>query len=142
MPVREVAPLLPCARGEAVERFRCAWTTAGGEVAWGRLTGDVDIDSLRRLERALREPEAQAPLVVLDLRGVRSLDGAAVHVIGRAAAWARHSRRRLIALRGPPRVERAFRASAAGDEVERFALDAGVPAVLVLLQLARPEGAG
>lgn len=120
--------------------FGCAWTACSPDVAWGRLVGELDAGGVPRLERALREPRARARLVVLDLRSLERVDEDGVGAIVAATLGARRSGRRLILLRGPPEVDRCFRPPVTCDEVEVFDLDAGSPAVLVLLELAPPGG--
>jgi anti-anti-sigma factor len=45
------------------------------------VSGELDLDSAEKLRAALHSPEAQAPTVVLDLRGLRFIDSSGLSVI-------------------------------------------------------------
>ncbi|HSS57341.1 MAG TPA: STAS domain-containing protein [Solirubrobacteraceae bacterium] len=53
--------------------FACSWTTIAGDAAWMHVAGELDIATTPSLELTLSEAEAQ--LVVLDLREVEFMDG-------------------------------------------------------------------
>ena len=136
MPALDVSPR-PLATVAPV--FECALIDDGTDVAWVRVTGELDIASAPRLDRVLREAELQARLVVVDLRCLSFIDSAGIHVIVRASARARDLACRLIVVRGPRAVERLFALSQASAVVEIVDLDAGAPALPALLQVALIE---
>jgi anti-anti-sigma factor len=90
----------------------------GGQV---RLTldGELDISSASRVEReiALLE-DAGAPILVLDLRGLRFMDSTGLRVVVSANARAESARRRLVVVRGPESVHRIFRITRLEERLE------------------------
>jgi anti-anti-sigma factor len=103
-------------------RFACFWTRGGRNAAWVQVAGELDIETTPQLERTLREPRAQ--LVVLDLRELAFMDSSGVHAIVNASVRARQLGRRLILLRGPPRVDRIFGLTGSSGDVENGYVDA------------------
>jgi anti-anti-sigma factor len=117
-------------------RFGCSWTGGGPDGAWVHVVGELDIATTPQLERTLREAQLEARLVVLDLRELVFMDSSGVHAIVNAGIRARQAARRLLVLRGPPNVDRAFTLAGRRDAVEFHDLDPVDPPVQALLQLA------
>jgi anti-sigma B factor antagonist len=116
--------------------FVCSWTDGGQGAAWVHVAGELDIAAVPQLERTLREPRVEARLVVLDLRELAFIDIAAVHAIVNASLHARRGGRRLVLVRGTPKVDRIFTLTGRSDGLEVGDLERWEPAVQVLLQLA------
>jgi anti-anti-sigma factor len=87
------------------------------DVARVHVVGELDIATTPRLERTLRESECRR-LVVLDLRELAFIDSCGVRAIVNASVRAREVGRRLVALRGPPNVDRMFALTGTADDVE------------------------
>lgn len=119
--------------------FVCSWTKNGLDAARVHVTGEMDIATAPRLERTLGEAQAQARLVVLDLRELAFMDCSGVHVIVTANIRARQAGRRLILVRGPTQVDRVLSLTGTSGELEIGDLDPGVPSVQVLLQFAEQQ---
>ena len=113
--------------------FACFWTSGGLNAAWVQVAGELDIETSPQLEQTLREPSSQ--LVVLDLRELAFMDSSGVHTIVNASARARQLGRRLVLLRGPPRVDRVFALTGSSADVENGYVDPGE----VLLMLPEAE---
>ena len=79
-----------------------------GGVAWLRLAGRLDAARGPELTRELRLAQMAARLIVLDLRPLSSIDTTCVGIIARAGLRARRGNRRLILVRAPEAVDRAF----------------------------------
>lgn len=103
------------------------------------VAGELDGRTAPQLEQLLRAADLRAPLVVLDLRDVTSIDHDGVRVIGYASMRASRARRRLVAIRGLTEVDELFAQAGCTDVVEIVDLDPAVPAIQVLLRLARAE---
>jgi anti-sigma B factor antagonist len=98
--------------------FVCSWTSGGLDAGWVRVAGALDIATAPQLERALREPQLQTHLVVLDLHDLAFMDCAGVHAIVNATRRARKAGHRLVLLRGCPNVNRLFALTGSSDAVE------------------------
>jgi len=120
--------------------FACAWSSGGAGTAWMRLSGALDISTTPRLEQALGEAQAQARLVVIDLRELSFVDSYGVHAIVTASVAARRVGHRLVLLRGRPSVDRVFALTGLCDELEVGDIRPAEPPVQVLLALAEDEG--
>ena len=93
------------------------------------------------LERALREAQQSARVVVLDLRELTFIESSGVHVLLEAAARVRPGEGRLILVRGPPHVDRALTLTDASSQVLIVDLDPDQPPVRALLHLAKRRAA-
>jgi anti-anti-sigma factor len=109
--------LAPAPRG-----FRCTWKT-GTCAAWVHLEGELGFASAPELEEALREYQLDAQIVVLDLRDLSHIDQCGLSVILDCAAEVEWKGGRLLILRGPAQVDRAFTLSGACNRVLIFDLD-------------------
>lgn len=79
---------------------------AGGEAAWVRVAGRLDVAGVPQLVRTLRQTQLRARLVVLDMRELQLMDSSGVHVIVNASIRARRLGGRLVVLRvGQTRAE-------------------------------------
>jgi anti-sigma B factor antagonist len=72
------------------------------------VTGELDIDTAPRLDAALRRAEADAALVVLDLRALEFIDSSGAHLLLAADRRIRAAGGRLVVVRGGPEVEWFF----------------------------------
>jgi anti-anti-sigma factor len=116
--------------------FGCSWWDCGLDAAWVHVAGELDIATTPQLEQTLGQAQAQARLVVLDLRGLAFMAGSGVHAIVNASIGAREVARQLVVLRGPPNVHRIFTLSGSSDDVEIHDLDPLEPPAQALLRLA------
>ena len=122
MPRPHVSPDSIAGRANALAPpFACFWTKGGLNACWVQVAGELDIETSPQLEQTLREPSAQ--LVVLDLRELAFMDSTGVHTIVNASARARQLGRRLVLLRGPPRVDRVFGLTGSSADVENGYMD-------------------
>lgn len=120
----------------AVPGLLCHWRADQFGAAWIDVTGAVDRASAPSLSRVLRQAQASACLVVLDLRDAALLDGFGGRVIAEAGIRSRSVGHQLAVVQGcgQPDVSLAL---ADAPDVQACYLDAGQPAVQALLQLAR-----
>lgn len=86
-------------------RLTCQSSDAGIRVA---AIGDLDIATVPQLEQVLRDAQADADVVVLDLRGLRFMGCGAVELMLATDDRARRAGGRLVVVRGPSEVERVF----------------------------------
>ena len=101
---------------DSAQPFECSCTDGTLDAAWVQVAGALDIASTPRLAQMLRDAEAQ--LVVLDLRGLAFIDCSGVKVIVDASSRARRLGRQLLLLRGPAHVERIFTLTGHANAVE------------------------
>ena len=97
--------------------FQCSRTEGALQASWVHVGGALDI-ATTQAARTLRESQADAQLVVLDLRELAFMDSAGVHTIVDASSRARRAGRRLLVLRGPANVDRLFALTGSVDQVE------------------------
>ena len=98
--------------------FECSRTEGALQATWVHVGGALDIATTPGLARTLRDSQADAQLVVLDLRELAFMDSAGVHAIVDASSRARRVGRRLLVLRGPANVDRLFALTGSADQVE------------------------
>jgi anti-anti-sigma factor len=139
MPDTLVLPDSVLGRAEAPSSFSCSWTQSGAELAWVRLAGELELDTVSELARTLRLAQRRAQMVVLDLRALTFTHTAGVRAIVDAGISAVQAGARLILLRGPPDVDRMFTLTESAGDVQIVDLDPAQPPVQVLLQLAQEE---
>lgn len=121
--------------------FRCKLQDGGLDVAWVRVTGELDIATAPELKQTLGHAGDRARRVVLDLRELTFMDAGGVHVIVDANARARRAGRRLVVVRGPYQVDRVLALTGARDRLEIVDLNPMEPPVQALVQLARRDRA-
>jgi anti-anti-sigma factor len=121
-------------------RFECTWSEGGLNAAWIHLCGELDVDTTPLLEWALRAPDSQAQLIVLDMRDLAFMDSTGVHAIVNAGARVRQLGHRLVILRGPPEVDRVFALTGNTRYVEDGGLAPVDPSIQTLLRLGDTEG--
>jgi anti-sigma B factor antagonist len=81
-----------------------------GSSAWVRPLGDLDLDTVHRVESALMELRAEGCRnLVLDLRGLTFMDSTGLRLVIRWHAAARDDGFRLAVVPGPEVVQRVFR---------------------------------
>jgi anti-anti-sigma regulatory factor len=80
--------------------------------------GTLDITTAADLAAAIEGAFTEAPKVVLDLRGLRSLDVDGAEAIAEAAAIAAQNGRRLVAVRGGAAIQDALELTRAADGIE------------------------
>jgi anti-sigma B factor antagonist len=73
-----------------------------------RVSGELDNATAPQLDHALGRAQADAVLVILDLRELEFMDSSGVHLIVAASDRARQAGGRLVVVRGPGQVERIF----------------------------------
>jgi anti-sigma B factor antagonist len=91
--------------------FDVARTEDDGGVVMLRPTGELDIATAPRLERALMHDRRPGDRVVLDLAGLEFLDSTGLRVIVNAVQAARTAHWELTLRQGPPAVRRVFEIS-------------------------------
>jgi anti-anti-sigma factor len=106
--------------------FRCTWKT-GSCAAWVHLEGSLGFASAPELEEALREYPLDGGVVVLDLRDLVRIDRCGLSVILDCAAEVEWKGGRLLIVRGPAQVDRAFTLSGACNRVSIIDLDHCLP---------------
>jgi anti-sigma B factor antagonist len=76
-----------------------------------RLQGELDLATVGAAETAIAELEREPDVttLVIDLRTLRFMDSAGLHLVLGADARARERGRRLVVVRGPEAVDRVFR---------------------------------
>lgn len=102
--------------------FRCT-VRSGVRAVWLEASGELDAVSAPDLERALRDLESSA-LVVLDLDALTFMDLAGLRVIHDANALARLDGRRFVVSRAPRHVLRMLDLTGVGETVERLDVEA------------------
>jgi anti-anti-sigma factor len=121
--------------------FSCTLRDSGLDAAWIRAAGELDIATAPQLEQTLRQAEASARRVVLDLREVTFMDSCGVHVIVDASIRAGAAGNRLVLVRGPSQVDRLLVLSKAADVLEIVDLHPAQPPVQALVELAQKDRA-
>jgi anti-anti-sigma factor len=116
--------------------FSCTLRDSGLDAAWVRAAGELDIATAPQLEQTLRQAEARARRVVLDLRELTFMDSCGLHAIVDASIRARAAGNRLVLVRGPSQVDRLIVLSKAADVLEIVDLDPAQPPVQALVELA------
>jgi anti-sigma B factor antagonist len=90
-----------------VSPFSCR-RFADGTAVRVAVTGELDIATVPRLDRALRRAQAAADSIVLDLRGLDFVDSSGAHLLLAADRRIRQAGGRLIIVRGSEEVEWFF----------------------------------
>jgi anti-anti-sigma factor len=117
--------------------FRCTLRQSGGDAAWVRVIGELDVATAPQLEQTLRKALLRARRVVLDLRELTFMDCAGIRVVVNANSHARQAGAHLVLVRGPSQVDRVFMLTGASDAVEIVDLDPIAPPVQALVKLAK-----
>jgi anti-sigma B factor antagonist len=125
--------------GSASSMFGCTVRDGGLDAAWIRAVGELDIVTAPRLVQSLRQAQARARRVVLDLRELTFIDSCGVHLILDGNIRARESARRLVLVRGPSQVDGALTLTGASEVLEIVDLDPLAPPVQALVQLAQAD---
>jgi anti-anti-sigma factor len=121
--------------------FRCWWAIAGGDAAYLYLAGELDIATTPQLKRELGEPQSQARLVVLDLRGLTFIDSCGVHAIVDAGIRLGQLGHRLLVLRGGPDVDRVFELTESSADLVDVDIHRVEPSVEALTPIVDAEAA-
>jgi anti-sigma B factor antagonist len=122
--------------------FACTLRDDGFGATWVCVAGELDHATAPRLASMLAKATRLARIVVVDLRELTRVDSTGVGAIVDASYSARRDGRRLVIVRGLPRVERLLALIGASHVVEIVELAAGEPLALALLQIARNDRAG
>ena len=94
---------------EAAELFTCE-TGRNGEAAWVRPAGDLDLDTVHRVESALAELRGEGYRdLVLDLRGLTFMDSTGLRLVIRWHTAAQDDEFSFAVVPGPDVVQRVFR---------------------------------
>ena len=120
------------AASSAGSRLRCVTHDLGLGIVQVMLAGRLDLATARRADRVLRATQADAPLVVLDLRRVHVVGCTAARLALFADARARRAGGRLVVLAAgepAPRLFALARLHRRLEIVDRFpgALSEGAP---------------
>jgi anti-sigma B factor antagonist len=84
-------------------------TRANGDAIVLSVQGEVDLATAAELETALRRAlETPTERLVVDLREVQFMDSTGLAMLVEHDRLAREAGRRLIVVKGPPQVQRAF----------------------------------
>ena len=84
-------------------------TRQNGDVREIRLSGELDLAGMRKVEQALERAErSDAARIVVDLGGVTFMDSTGVRLMLGAQARSRNDSERLVLRRGRPSVQRVF----------------------------------
>jgi anti-anti-sigma factor len=113
----------------------------GGGAEWVRVSGELDRVTAPQLAQLLGQASRRARIVVVDLRGLTRVDSSGVDTIVAASRNAHDDGGRLVLVRGLSQVERLLALTGALRAVEIVDLNAGEPALLALLQIARKDHA-
>ena len=104
---------------EAASAERQCAGSSGSDGEWARrvvVTGELDIEAVPELDRALRH--ADAPLVVLDLRELEFIDSSGAHLLLAADRRIRRAGRRFVVVRGGVEVDWFFALIGLDGELE------------------------
>ena len=134
------APLHPDSVAEFTQAvpllFECTTTDRGVGAGWVHIAGELDMATAPQVEKALRQAERRARLVVLDLRGLTFMDCSGIHVIVDASIGARSGGHRLMLVRGPSQVDRVFALAGVLGVVDIVGLDTAEDAIQAHLRPA------
>jgi stage II sporulation protein AA (anti-sigma F factor antagonist) len=90
-----------------------------GDRATVTVRGDLDLQVAQRVVAEIEKVEEGAPaLIVIDLRGISFLDSSGMGVLAAAQARAVEAGRRIVVVRPPYSVRRAFELSGFDDVIE------------------------
>jgi anti-anti-sigma factor len=103
----DTAVLAPGATVVGPPRFSC-WRSDGASEVRLSVSGELDIATAPQLEHALGCAQADAALVILDLRELEFIDSSGANLIAAANGRARQTGGRLVVVRGPVEVKRVF----------------------------------
>jgi anti-anti-sigma factor len=122
--------------------FGCSSINDDSGAVWVRTVGELTHATAPQLALMLRQATRLARIVVVDLRGLTRVDSSGVRAIVHASHSARRADRRLILVRGLPRVDLVLALTGASHAIEIVDLADGEPLVLALLQVAHNDRAG
>jgi anti-anti-sigma factor len=94
--------------------------------------GELDIATAPQLNHALAGAQADAALVILDLRELEFMDSSGANLIAAASGRARQAGGRLVVVRGPVQVERVFALVGLDRQLELVDHPPATPSALVL----------
>lgn len=106
----------PRARAEVPEFFASRTVTPGAVRV--TLAGELDVATVPVAEDELRQAQADALEVFLDLRGLTFIGAAGFHMVAAASVRARHGGGRLVVDPGSSCVRRLFDLTHAGRSLE------------------------
>lgn len=121
--------------------FRATMRESGRDVAWVRVTGDLDMATAPQLEKTLRKAQLRARRVVLDLRELTFMDCTGIRAVVAANNHARQAGAQLVLVRGPSQVDRLFTLTGISDAFEIIDLAPVAPPVQALVELAQQAAA-
>jgi anti-sigma B factor antagonist len=117
--------------------LECVCTDEGPDLVCVHVAGELDIATAPLLEHMLRSAEHRASRIVLDISEVKYIDSSGAGVVADASVRARRAERRLILVREPSHVDRAFRPTGNSNLFEIGDLVPVEPQVRLLSYLAR-----
>jgi anti-anti-sigma factor len=103
----DTAVLAPRATAVGPPWFSCRRSDCASTVRLS-VSGELDIATAPQLDHALGCAQADAALVILDLRELEFMDSSGANLIAAASGRARQASDRLVVVRGPVQVERIF----------------------------------
>jgi anti-anti-sigma regulatory factor len=120
-------------RDESMLSWRSSTGPTAGVV---RVVGGLGFSGGLRLAQALRETARHTRLVVLDLRGLTSVDRAGVLSIVKASSSVQRAGGRLVLIRGLAKFDRLLARTGRADAIESIDLAAGVSASSAISRIA------
>lgn len=101
----------------ALSNFSCR-RSGTGSVARVAVTGELNVATAPRLDSVLREAQAGAAQVILDLRGLTFADSDGAALLAAADRRLRDAGGRLTVVRGPAEIDRLFALTGLDRELE------------------------
>lgn len=127
----DTAVLAPGATAVGLPWFSCRRSDCASTVRLSVL-GELDIATAPQLNHALAGAQADAALVILDLRELEFMDSSGANLIAAASGRARQAGGRLVVVRGPVQVERVFALVGLDRQLELVDHPPATPSALVL----------
>ena len=106
MPYPMVVSATPPRTDSVHATFSCSRSPGRLGAVWFHLTGELDLSCVDLMAEQLREAQASAFLVAVDLRELEFIDCAGLRVLIGAEAEARRSSKSLVLIRGGGQVDR------------------------------------
>ena len=114
-------------RRSAPTPFLCGWALCASGAVWLRVAGELDPTNSPQLRQTLTEAQLCGHLVVLDLRGLTSIDSSGIDAIRDAADRGSRYGGRLTLVRGPGEIDRELTLNGACERMLVFDLDPHEP---------------
>ena len=126
---------LPDVAGDAAPGlFSCTWQRGYG-ARWATLGEELDACTAPLLDDSLHDAEADADLIVVDLRNLAFMDCAGMRVVSQSSERLRQSGRLMVVVRGRGPADRVLTLTRAAGATQLFELEPEEPEFEVLLKL-------